>query len=280
VLAEELAGVLPALAELLAVVGVPGTGLLDDPVLHTDVDDGALRGDALAVEDVELRLLEGRGDLVLHDLDAHAVADDVGAVLERLDPAHVQPHRRVELQRPPTRRGLRTVVHQNPVHEVVVVALHLDVEPVHAAGLRLGVDVEDGHGRRPQPGGGEHGLDGEPPAEPREQLVVHGRVDEGGDQLLEPAARLDVEDQHRLAAPALQLGVDAPRVVEVQGEATTRPGLQRLHADLRPRAPVPRPGLLARARTDRCPLSMYHSASDRGVKRLRYSSLKTFFPAR
>src|SRR5205085_10711605 len=63
VFAEELAGLLLALAELVAVVGGPGAGLADDALLDTHVDEGALTGDALAVHDVELGLLERRGHL-------------------------------------------------------------------------------------------------------------------------------------------------------------------------------------------------------------------------
>ena len=66
----------------------------------------ALPADALAVHDVELGLAERRADLVLDDLDPGAVADDLGAVLQRLDAADVEAHRRVELQRPTARRGL------------------------------------------------------------------------------------------------------------------------------------------------------------------------------
>src|SRR5207244_8043097 len=59
--------------------------LADDPLLDADVDERALAADALAVDDVELGLLERRGDLVLDHLAAGAVADRVGAVLQRLD---------------------------------------------------------------------------------------------------------------------------------------------------------------------------------------------------
>src|SRR6478735_7308149 len=89
VVLEEVASVLLALAELVAVVGVPGTGLADEAVLDAHVDEAALTRDAVAVEDVELGLLERRGDLVLDDLDAGAVADRLGAVLEGLDATHV-----------------------------------------------------------------------------------------------------------------------------------------------------------------------------------------------
>src|SRR5690606_21040387 len=81
VVAQEVAGVLLALTELIALVRVPGTCLADEARLDTQVDQAALTADALAVHDVELGLLEGRCDLVLDDLDPGAVADHLGAVL-------------------------------------------------------------------------------------------------------------------------------------------------------------------------------------------------------
>ncbi len=80
VLAEELLGRFTALAEPLGLVGVPGTGLGDDAFLDAQVEETALLGDAEAVHEVELRLTERRGDLVLDDLGADAVADDVGTL--------------------------------------------------------------------------------------------------------------------------------------------------------------------------------------------------------
>src|SRR3954468_4767606 len=55
---EEVARVLLALAELVAVVGVPGARLANDLVLDTEVDERAFARDADAVQDVELGLLE------------------------------------------------------------------------------------------------------------------------------------------------------------------------------------------------------------------------------
>src|SRR5690606_15398272 len=55
VVPQEVAGVLLALPELVAVVGVPGARLADEPLLDTYVDQRALPGDAPAVEDVHLR---------------------------------------------------------------------------------------------------------------------------------------------------------------------------------------------------------------------------------
>src|SRR6476661_1332744 len=60
VVLEEGAGVLLALAQLVAVVGVSGAVLADEPVLDIHVDEAALTRDALAVQDVELGLLERR----------------------------------------------------------------------------------------------------------------------------------------------------------------------------------------------------------------------------
>src|SRR5579862_1809596 len=51
---EELARIVLALADLLALVGVPGAGFLDDAVVHAHLDDLALARDALVVEDVEV----------------------------------------------------------------------------------------------------------------------------------------------------------------------------------------------------------------------------------
>ena len=75
------------------------------------VEHRALPGDAGAEVDVELRLLERRRDLVLHDLDAHAVADRLDAFLQRLDAADVEAHRRVELQRAAARGRLGVAEH-------------------------------------------------------------------------------------------------------------------------------------------------------------------------
>ena len=62
--------------------------------------------DAFAVVDVELGLAEGRGHLVLDDLDLGARADDDVAVLERRDAADVDADRRVELERAAAGRRL------------------------------------------------------------------------------------------------------------------------------------------------------------------------------
>jgi len=152
VVAQEVAGVLLALAELVALVRVPGAGLADEARLDAQVDEAALAADALAVHDVELGLLERRRDLVLDDLDAGAVADHVGAVLERLDAAHVQAHGGVELERLAARRGLGAAEHDADLLAELVDedrrragavdgAGHLAQRLAHEAGLQADVAV-------------------------------------------------------------------------------------------------------------------------------------------
>src|SRR6266568_5573898 len=115
VVPQEVAGVLLTLAELVALVGVPGARLAHDPLLHAQVDQAAFPADADAVKDVEFCAAEWGCALVLQDLDAGPIADRVGPVLERLDPPHVQPDRGVELERLAAAGRLRAVVHHHSV---------------------------------------------------------------------------------------------------------------------------------------------------------------------
>src|SRR4051812_20762618 len=104
-------GVVAALAQPLFAVGEERAGLRDDRVLDPEIQDAARARDPGAELDVELRLAERRGYLVLDDLHADAVADRLRAVLQRLDPADVQALRRVELQRAAARLRLRRAEH-------------------------------------------------------------------------------------------------------------------------------------------------------------------------
>src|SRR5690606_23342337 len=74
---EELLGVLAALADAHRIVGEPGTRFLDHAGLHAQIENFADLGNALAIHDVELDLLERGRDLILHHLHARRVADDV-----------------------------------------------------------------------------------------------------------------------------------------------------------------------------------------------------------
>ena len=75
VLLEEFLGVFPTLADAFVLIGVPGAALVDDFLGRGEIEQIAGLGDALAVDDVEFGLLEGRGDFILDDLDLGPVAD-------------------------------------------------------------------------------------------------------------------------------------------------------------------------------------------------------------
>src|SRR5690606_9877365 len=146
VLDQELARVLLALADPVAVVAVPGARFLDDVLAHAEIDDLALARDAVAVQDLELARAERRRDLVLHDLHAGLVAEHLVALLDRADAANVEPHGRIELQRVAARRRLRAAEHHADLHADLVDEDHeavraLDVRRELAQRLRFAVSL-------------------------------------------------------------------------------------------------------------------------------------------
>jgi hypothetical protein len=58
--AQEFAGIVLALADFFALVGIPGTGFVDQLVGDAEFDDFAFAGNAFAVENVENRFAERR----------------------------------------------------------------------------------------------------------------------------------------------------------------------------------------------------------------------------
>src|ERR1019366_8229831 len=89
VLLQVHARVVLALADTLAVVAVPGAGLVDDAVGRAQIDDLALTRDARAVHDLEFRLAERWRHFVLDHLDTSLVADHFLAVLDRANAADI-----------------------------------------------------------------------------------------------------------------------------------------------------------------------------------------------
>src|SRR3569623_34195 len=117
---EELLGVLAALADPDAVIAEPCARFLDEAGLDAEVKDFADLRDTLTVHDVDLDLLERRRDLVLDDLLASRVADDIVAVLDLPGAADVEADARVELERFAAGRGLRIAVHHADLHAQLV----------------------------------------------------------------------------------------------------------------------------------------------------------------
>src|SRR5690349_18706676 len=62
ILLEESPRVFLTLTKLITLVGVPRAGLADKSLLDANVNQRTLTADALAIHDVELGLLEWRGD--------------------------------------------------------------------------------------------------------------------------------------------------------------------------------------------------------------------------
>ncbi len=108
------------MTDLVALVGVPGTGLLDQALGNTQVNDLAVTVDTLAVKDLELGLTEWRRNLVLDDLDAGFATDHLVAFLDRAGTADIQTHRGVELQSVTTGGGFRAAEHHADLHTDLV----------------------------------------------------------------------------------------------------------------------------------------------------------------
>src|SRR5439155_2504947 len=96
------------------------TRLPHDALLHAHVDKAAYAADPDSVKNIEFCAAEWGCALVLQDLDAGPIADRVGAVLERLDPAHVQPDRGVEVERLAAAGRLRTSEHHTDLFPQLV----------------------------------------------------------------------------------------------------------------------------------------------------------------
>ena len=115
-LSQPFAGVVLALTDLVAVVRVPGTRLLDDVMYHAKLDDFAFTRNTFTVENIEQRLAKRRRDLVLDDLHPRFIADDFLAALDRANAADVEPHRGIELECVAAGGRLRVAEHHADLH--------------------------------------------------------------------------------------------------------------------------------------------------------------------
>src|SRR5215470_4144116 len=231
VVAQEGAGVLLALSQLVALVGVPGAGLAHDPLLDPQVDQAAFPADPDPEQNVELGSPEWRRTLVLDDLDPGTAADRVGAVLEGLDPAYIQPDRGVELERPPAGGGLR-----RPEH-------HADLFPQLVDEDRGGLRLVERAGELAQGLGHEPGLQADVavphlaldlgPGHQRGDRVDDDHVDRAGaDQHVGDfqrlLARVGLGDEQRVGVYAKLLGV--VRIERVLGVDESGDPARLLHA--------------------------------------------------
>src|SRR5690606_20529165 len=77
-------------------------------------------GNTLAIHDVEFDLLEGRRDLVFHDLHPCGIADNIVAILDLPGTPNVQADRSVEFQGVAASGGFGITVHHTDLHAELV----------------------------------------------------------------------------------------------------------------------------------------------------------------
>src|SRR5581483_8345799 len=117
---QESTDIVLTLPDAIALVRVPGAGLVNDALSAGELNDLAFAGNALAVHDLELGLTERGSDLVLHDLHAGHVSGHFLAILDGADASDVQAYRGVELQRVTAGGGLRATKHHTDLHADLV----------------------------------------------------------------------------------------------------------------------------------------------------------------
>src|SRR6202022_3919160 len=87
---------------------------------YAEIDKFAGLGDALAVHDVELDLLEGRRHLVLDHFHTRLYADNLVAILDCADAPDVEADGGIELERIAARGRLRVAEHDADLHANLV----------------------------------------------------------------------------------------------------------------------------------------------------------------
>ena len=87
-----------ALTDLVALIRVPSTRLVEDIHIGTDIDNFTFAGNTLAVDDLEFSLFERRRNFVLHHLHAGFVTQNFITLLDTAGTANIHTNRGVELQ--------------------------------------------------------------------------------------------------------------------------------------------------------------------------------------
>src|ERR1700749_1607360 len=104
-------GVFASLANALAVIGKTGPRFLDDASLHTQINQLSALRYSLAIHDIEIDDFERRRHLVLDDLDARLVADDLVPLFDRADAPDIETDRGIKLKCVAARGGLGIAKH-------------------------------------------------------------------------------------------------------------------------------------------------------------------------
>src|SRR6202521_1743668 len=119
-LLEKNAGVVFTLTDFLALVRIPGTGLIDDFIVYAEFQNLPFARDAFAGKDVEIRVLERWRSLVLRPRPPRLGANHFLTCVDRAGAANIQAHGGVELKRIPPGRGFRIAEHYPDLHADLV----------------------------------------------------------------------------------------------------------------------------------------------------------------
>ncbi len=98
---------MPALSDPFPLIGVPGTAFFNDARLDTNIQEISRCRNAFAIEYIEFRLPEWRGQLVFYNLDLGAVPQLFLSILDRGGAANIKPDRCIKFQCIATGRGFR-----------------------------------------------------------------------------------------------------------------------------------------------------------------------------
>ena len=103
--------ILSALSDLIALVGIPCTGLGNYITAGRQIQDISYHRNTFSEHNIKLCFLKRRRNLIFHYFDTGTVTDDLTALLQCLNSSDIQSYRRIELQCPSTGGGLRVTEH-------------------------------------------------------------------------------------------------------------------------------------------------------------------------
>ena len=92
-------------------IGIPSPSLVDDFVVYGHIQHRSLMRDAFAVNNVKFSGFKRRSNFIFYNLNPRPVADDVVAVFDGINPAHVKPNGSIEFKRFTACGGFRIAEH-------------------------------------------------------------------------------------------------------------------------------------------------------------------------
>src|SRR5690606_23344306 len=107
-----------------SVITKPGSRLVNDALLHTQIDNFTFPGNPCTVHDVELGLLKRWRHLIFYHFDTGLIANDLVRLLDGSDASNIQANRGIKLQCVATRGGFRATKQTTNLHANLVDEKH------------------------------------------------------------------------------------------------------------------------------------------------------------